>query len=254
MYALDSIRASVRTLLRAPRFALTAAAILALGIGLSTAVFTVADALLLRRLPIRDQNRLITLWVQKHGDFDHWPLELRTAREFARRTRTLQAVAYVAYEGAWPVAVRDGDQLTRLRRALVSGNYFTVLGARPVLGRALQPSDNVVGAAPVAVISYAAWQQRFGGDPNVLSKRVSLAEFGTTYTIVGVMPRGLAYPPGADVWAPFGPARLHSESDTTAYTALDLVGRLSPGASVDDAAHELSAFYARPDAPTAWRQ
>lgn len=255
MQATDSVRSSMRSLIRAPRFALTAAAILALGIGLSTAVFTVADALLLRRLPVHDQNALITLWGRKlSGDVDHWPLELRTARAFARRTRTLQSVAYAAYEGAWPVAVRSGDQLTRMRRALVSGNYFDVLGARPVLGRALRTTDDVVGAAPVAVISYEAWQQRFGGDPNVLSKRLSLAEFGMTYTVVGVMPRGLEYPAGADFWAPFVPARLHTDPDPTAYTALDLIGRLAPGATIDDAAAELSAFYAQAGAPPEWRE
>jgi predicted permease len=243
----------MRSVVRAPRFALTVVCVLALGIGLSTAVFTVADALLLRRLPMHDQDRLITLWTQKRGDVDHWPLDLATERQFARRKRSLQSVAYVAYEGAWPVAVRDGDQLTRLRRALVSGNYFAVLGARPLLGRGLESADNVAGAAPVAVISYDTWQRRFGGDPAVLTKRIALAEFATTYAIVGVMPAGLDYPAGADFWAPFVPARLHSENDTAAYTALDLVGRLAPGATIAGAEGELTAFYAQSGAPAEWR-
>jgi putative ABC transport system permease protein len=248
MVLVDSVRSSIRSLVHAPRFALTVAGVLALGIGLSTAVFTVADALLVRRLPMRDQNSLITLWAQKRGDVEHWPLDLRTARRFARRTRALRSVGYVAHEGAWPVAVRDGDQLTRLRRALVSGNYFDVLGARPLLGRTLQPADDVVGAAPVAVISYDTWQQRFGGDPDVLTKRLTLAEFGITYAIVGVMPAGLEYPAATEFWAPFVPARLHRDPDTTAYTALDLVGRLAPGATMAGAEAELTAFYARNDA------
>ncbi|HEU5481416.1 MAG TPA: ABC transporter permease, partial [Candidatus Tumulicola sp.] len=152
-------RSQLRALARAPRFSATVIAILALGIGLSTAVFTVADALVLRRLPVRDQSRLVELWGEAHGrSIDHVPLDLADTRDFAQRTRAEQSVAYVAYEGAWPVTVRLGDADVRLRRALVSGNYFTVLGAPPVLGRVLTPNDNLFGAAPVAVISYEAWQ------------------------------------------------------------------------------------------------
>lgn len=246
MQVIELLRSSIRALARAPRFALTAGAILALGIGLSTAVFTVADALLLRRLPMRDQDRIVTLWGEKRdGSIANWPLDLRDTRQFARTARTLRDVGYVAYEGAWPIAIRDGSELTRLRRALVSGNYFMVLGTPPVLGRTLRPEDDVVGAAPVAVISYALWQHLFGGDPAVLERTLFAEEFGTRYRIVGVMPRGLEYPNGSDFWAPYVPARVGSETDTTAYTALDLVARLAPRASTVDAAHELSAFYTR---------
>src|SRR6266567_3295054 len=154
------MRYALRNLARTPGFALTATLTLALGIGLSTAVFTVADALLLRKLPVRDQDRLVTLWGEtRDHSFDNYPLSLKTTREFAHRSRALQSVAYFAYEGAWPVSIRDGDNLTRLRRALVSGNYFDVLGVQPLLGRTLQPSDNVVGAVPVVVISRATWQR-----------------------------------------------------------------------------------------------
>src|SRR5690242_2222321 len=244
MNVVDSVRASVRALTRSPQFAVTAGVILALGIGLSTAVFTVSDALLLRKLPVRDQDRIVTLWGEKRdGSISNWPLDLRETRAFAHRARTMVDVGYTAYEGAWPVAIREGDELTRLRRALVSGNYFTVLGSRPVLGRALRPEDDVVGAAPVAVISYPIWRRVFGGDPNVIGKPLVLEEFALRYRIVGVMPQGLEYPAGADFWAPFVPARVSSETDTTAYTALDLVARLAPNATAASAAAELTTFY-----------
>ncbi|HZI40657.1 MAG TPA: ABC transporter permease, partial [Gemmatimonadaceae bacterium] len=198
MNVFDSVRASVRALTHSPQFAVTAGVILALGIGLSTAVFTVSDALLLRKLPVRDQDRIVTLWGEKRdGSISNWPLDLRETRAFAQRARTMVDVGYTAYEGAWPVAIREGDELTRLRRALVSGNYFTVLGSRPVLGRALRPEDDVVGAAPVAVISYPIWRRVFGGDPNVIGKPLVLEEFALRYRIVGVMPQGLEYPAGA---------------------------------------------------------
>ncbi len=246
MGLMHSVRIRARTVFRPPAFALTATITLALGIGLSTAVYTVADALLIRKLPVVDQDRLITLWGEKRdGSLDNSPLDLKQTREFTRDARTLKGVAYFAYEGAWPVAIRNGDRITRMRRALVSGNWFDVLGARPVIGRALRPADDVVGAAPVVVLSHAAWQRQYGADPGVVGTTLTLAEFGISAKIVGVMPPGLEYPPGTDVWAPFVPSRLRSENDTTAYTALDLVGRLAVNATAENAQTELTAYFTR---------
>src|SRR5207249_4511036 len=149
---LQNIRLGTRSLSRAPGFVLTAVLTLALGIGLATAVFTVADALLLRRLPVRDQDRLVVLWGRKPDREFAYPLGLDDAREFARQTRSLERVAFFSYYGAGPKPIRDGDQISLLRRALVSGEFFDVLGARPVLGRALGATDDVSGAAPVLVL------------------------------------------------------------------------------------------------------
>src|SRR5437879_5093545 len=153
-------RHALRSLARTPGFALTAILTLALGIGLATAVFTVADALLLRRLPVPDQDRLVVLWGQAPDRGFDYPFTLDEAREFARRTRSLAPVAFFAYEGAWPTPIRDGGRISRLHRALVSGEFFDVLGAQPVLGRALQAGDDVVGAAPVLVLSHGASQRQ----------------------------------------------------------------------------------------------
>src|SRR2546423_7017252 len=145
------VRHALRTLRNAKGFAAVAILTLALGIGLATAVFTVADSLLLRRLPVRDQDRLVVLWGQAPDRGFDYPFRLDEAREFARRTRALAQVAFFAYEGAWPTPVRDGEGIARLRRELVSGEFFDVVGAQPVLGRALHAADDVVGAAPVLV-------------------------------------------------------------------------------------------------------
>src|SRR6266480_221499 len=161
---LTDIRVGIRSLRRTPGFALTAILTLALGIGLATAVFTVADALLLRLL-----------------------------------------------------------------RVLVSGEFFDVLGARPVLGRAMQPSDDVYGAAPVMVLSYGAWQRRFGGDTHVLGRQIVMYEDGVPYTIVGVMPQGLDYPRGSDFWAPVAAA---IPPKGLPFVSLHLIGRLAPRATV----------------------
>src|SRR6266699_3509809 len=243
---LQNIRLGIRSLRRTPGFALTAIVTLALGIGLATAVFTVVDALLLRRLPVRDQDRLVVLWGQAPDRAFDYPLRLDEAREFARRTRSLAQVAFFGYEGAWPMPIRDGERIARLRGAIVSGEFFDVLGVQPSLGRALHAADDVIGAAPVLVLSYAAWQRRFGGDPKVLGRQIVMFGNGVAYTIVGVMPQGLDYPRGADMWRPLVPARTRPGTDSTV-ADVEVIGRLRPGAIAAHARAELTAFYGRPE-------
>src|SRR3989441_359009 len=227
-----------RRLGNAKGFAAVAILPLALGIGLATAVFTVADALLLRRLPIRDQDRLVVLWGQAPDRGFDYPFTLDDAREFARQTRSLERVAFFSYYGAGPKPIRDGDQISQGRRALVSGEVFDVLGARPVLGRALGATDDVSGAAPVLVLSYGAWQRRFGGDPQVLGRQLLTYDDGVAYTIVGVMPQGLDYPRGTDFWAPVVPSTVPKD--------LYVIGRIAAGRAAADAQDELTAFFRRP--------
>src|SRR5438445_11876795 len=236
-----------RTLRTSPGFALTAILTLALGIGLATAVFTVADALLLRRLPVRDQDGLVVLWSQAPDRGFDYPFTLDEARQFARRTRSLTQVAFFGYEGAWPRPIRDGERISRLRAALVSGEFFDVLGAQPVLGRALHAGDDVVGAAPVVVLSHGIWQRQFGGDPKVLGRQIVMHGNGVGYTIVGVIARGLDYPGGADIWAPLVPARTRPGTDSTV-ADVELIGRLRPGAMAAQARDELTAYLRRAEA------
>jgi len=241
---LPAIRPALRSLRRTPGFAVAAILTLALGIGLSTAVFTVADAMLIRQLPVRDQARIVTLWGREKG-FDNFPLSVDDAREFARRTRSLAQVAYYPYQGAWPKPVRDGTGVLRLRQALVSGDFFTVLGAHAVLGRTLRATDDVPGAALVAVLSYGTWQQKFAGDPAVLGRQLVMYDSNLSYTIVGVMPPGLDYPKGADFWAPIVPS---ASPGGLSFMSVDLVGRLAPGATPANARDEMTAFFGRADA------
>ena len=249
---LRDARIGLRTLRRTPGFALVAVLTLALGIGLSTAVFTVADALLLRPLPVHDQNRLVVLWAETHdGDF-HYPFEFPDARAFARRTQSLEHIALTAYEGAWPVSIQNAGRTSQMRRALVSGAFFDVLGAHSMLGRALRAEDDVVGAAPVVVLSYGAWQRWFGGDSAVLGRRIVMYQDGKAYTIVGVMPQGLDYPHGADIWAPLVPARTIAGTDST-IADVDVIGRLRPGRTIADARNELTSYFGRAEAPS-WQR
>ncbi|MDF1502363.1 ADOP family duplicated permease [Roseisolibacter sp. H3M3-2] len=245
------VRVALRSLRRTPGFSAAAALTLALGIGLATAVFTVANALLVRDLPMRDQDGVAVLWAERRdGSFAHLPFALDDARAFAAGSRAVRAAAYAAYEGARPAAVLDGTGLTRLARAHVSGNFFDVLGARPLLGRALRPEDDVVGAAPVIVLSHAAWRRQFGGDPAAVGRSLRLHADGVAHTVVGVMPPGLDLPRGTDFWAPLVPAKTIPGTDSVV-AHVDVVARLAPGAAPGAAAAEVTRWYATHEGP-AW--
>jgi hypothetical protein len=126
--------------------------------------------------------------------------------------------------------------------ALVSGDFFDVLGATPVLGRALRREDDVVGAAPVIVLSYRAWQDRFGGSPDVIGRSVVAQVNDENFKVVGVMPQGLDFPRGVDVWSA---ERATVPGGDMTNVEIDIVGRLAPTASAAAAADELSAFFAQ---------
>jgi predicted permease len=223
------LRLAIRGLRRTPAFTGTAVLILALGIGMSVAMFTVFDRVLVRRLPVRDQDRIVVLWTHRgdpalevSGNFKHLEEQLRP------ETRTLGAVAAVAHWGAVPTPFLEGDGSITLNRTLVTGNYFEVLGARPVIGRLLRQGDEVTGARLTMVISYRAWVTHFGGDPGVVGRTLRDAWGTASYTIVGVGPAGLDYPAGVEAWTPPWSPLL------TAY----VIARLAPNASAAAARDE----------------
>ena len=236
-----NLKVGTRSLRRTPGFTVTALLTLAIGIGLSTAVFTVAEALLIRRLPIVDQDRVVLLWGEtRDGRFANFPLAYDDVRRFIGQSRTLQRAAYFQFEGAYPHTMRDGDRIFSVRGAYVSGDFFTVLGARASLGRALGSQDDVAGGAPVAVLSYAAWQREFGGDPGVIGRRLAMHGSEIVHTIVGVMPQGLDYPRGVDFWMAVLPSTYPKALPLMAY---DVIGRLSPNATPEMARTEVSSFF-----------
>ena len=188
----QQVRLASRSLIRTPGFAVTAALTLSLGIGLSTAVFTVAEALLLRRLPVTDENRLVLLWGQtRDGLFSNFPLALDEARDFHRRAQTVGDVAFVEFRGATPNPIRAGERVYSVKSSLVTGNFFDVLGSQAMIGRTLRREDDIAGAAPVVLLSHRAWRERFGGDPAIVGKSITMLYTARSYTVVGVMPQGL---------------------------------------------------------------
>ena len=194
----DDLRYGLRILLKSPSFATTAILTMALGIGGTTAVFSIVNAILLRPLPgIATPDRLITLYrVQPSGPFDNFAYP--DYCDFRDRTRTFTGIA----AHAWAPVILGYQGSDRLLGDLVSGNYFDVLGAKPAIGRLLSPADDVEGAS-VAVISYGLWQRRFGANPNAVGASITIN--GYLFSIVGVAQpafRGSTANDAYDVWFP----------------------------------------------------
>jgi putative ABC transport system permease protein len=239
----DRLRAditlAVRALRRTPQFTIAAVAILSLGIGMSAAMFTVFRTTLVRKLPVTAQDRVAVMWTYRDNANADYLLGVKTLASVRRSARTVRDVAGVMHGGALAVAMLDGDRPLALNRSLVTGNFFNVLGARPVLGRLLQASDDDSGpfdaagthASKTLVLSYRAWQDKFGGDSAVIGRHLTEPLLGWRYTIVGVAPPGLSYPANVDVWIPLWGAWT---SDASVFA----IARLAPGATLTAAADE----------------
>ncbi len=253
----QDIRSACRGLWRAKAF--TAAAILTLALGITgTAVmFAVIDGVLLRPLPVRDQDRLLLAWKElRSSHFAHYPFGGPDVEAVVEASQLLESGAGVTSNGAvaW-VAVEDGADGTAsyVHGALVTGAYFEVLGIHPFLGRALTMADDVAGAENVIVISHGLWKRRYGGSRDTIGRRLTLGE--TAFTIVGVMPPGLDYPSGVEVWRTVRSVPAGGVFGDAAHYEIDLIARLRPGVSIDQAASELATIAkrleanARPDHP-----
>jgi putative ABC transport system permease protein len=238
MPMLDSLRLELsyaaRSLFRAPAFTATAILILALGIGMTSAMFSVFDAVLLERMPVRSQDRVVELSGTSGGAATEFPVSLAGFQRFRDHTRTLERAAGLAHWRVITTAFTDGDRRLNLRQAVVTENFFDVLGAVPAIGRLFRPGDERPWGAgrksAFAVLSYGAWQRLFGGDSSVVGGHLYEPQMSWTVTIIGVAPQGLDYPRAAELWVASG------------YGSLDVVGRLRPGATTASARGEFLAF------------
>ena len=234
---LRDLRYGIRSLLKRPGFTAVTIIILALGIGANTTVFSLMDAVLLRSLPVRNANEIVEIATRTtggglHPDFSY-PLYA------AMRESNSELAGMIAYADS-SFGLSAGDQTERLRGEYVSANYFDVLGVRPSTGFTFTRDDERPGAQQVAVISYALWNRRFGGDPSVVQKTIALN--GRTFSVIGVAPRtfsGLVRGMGADVWItlPHVAELENSPERMTSVTSswLALVGRLRPQFTIQQA-------------------
>jgi len=191
---LDDVRYALRTLAKNPGFTSVAVLTLALGIGASTSIFSVVDAVLLRPLPYPHPQRIVTVWeVEARGHRAH--LADPNFLDFRAQNHTLSALA-VFSDG--PASISGGSEPVRVNVAAVSEDFFKALGVEPFRGRAFAPNEEVANGAPAMIVSYGYWQQFLSARDDLSSVRLSMD--GTAYPVIGVMPRGFDFPSGVSAW------------------------------------------------------
>jgi putative ABC transport system permease protein len=232
----QDIRYGARMLLKTPTYTSIAIAALGLSIGANTAIFSAANALLLRPLPVEDIDRLIVPVTLREG-FDPFGSPFLEYAAYRDRAHCL-ASSGVATARSFNLTGRGEPE--RVRGATVMANYLSTLGTKPILGRTLSADDDRPGGPPVALISYGLWQRHFGGNVDVLTQSLNLD--GRNYNIIGVMPPGFDLPGIADLWVP-----LQTDIDSLpltdrAATNNTIVARLRPDVGLEQADAELKAI------------
>ena len=239
---LQDVRYAIRLLLKSPGFTLVAVLTLALGIGANAAVFSVVNALVLRPLPVERPSELVFLENARYGPSQSFP----NYRDLRDRNQTFAGL--VGYRMA-PMELETDHGAERIWGYLATGNYFDVLGVKPALGRFFNQKDDVnPGASPYAVLSYGAWQARFGGDPGIVGKTIRINRL--PYTVFGVAPSDfhgteLFYWP--EVWVPMMmQPRIESQSwlDNRSTWNAFVLGRLKPNVTPEQAEANLNSIAA----------
>jgi predicted permease len=222
------LRDAWRSLRSTPTASLFVLAVLTLGIAAATTTFSVVDAVVLRRLPFADANRLVV--VEMHSEQSaNSTLPVFVFEQLRSRAGSFPSLAAVK-RGREQIAT--GGEPETVIAAQTTADLFTTLGVAPLLGRPFTAADEVAGREDVAVIGHSLWRRRFGGDPAVIGKPLQLVD--RSVTVVAVMPPGFSYPMADDlrpeIWTPFvAPADERSGAQLSSY--LQVVGRLAAGST-----------------------
>ena len=241
---IKDIRYGVRGLLKHPGFTGIVVITLALGIGASTAIFSVVDNVLLRHLPYRNAERIVaieefnsegTRGQVTSANFLDWRAQNTVFEQLTAIKTTTSNLAL-------------SDHAERIDLAQTNANFFDVLGVIPQYGRLFIPQDEQAGHDPVVVVSNTLWQRRFGSDPSLVGKPITLD--GRNYTVIGITPPGFEYPKKTELWVP--PLRLVPElyanqdvTQTRGMGYLSAIALLKPGVSLKQAAAEMETITAR---------
>src|SRR6476620_1315325 len=237
------LRYAARTLVKTPAFLLVSVLTLALGIGGNIAIFTLVQTVLLQPLPFPEPERLVRIFDNRAGAKDIG----MSVPEFEDLRQHSDIFEQISFIFPVPTALTGGERVERVELLGTSPSYFDMLRAKPALGRAYTQADWVPGFLDGAVISDALWKRQFGGDPNVIGKRIRVDEDG--YTIIGVMPPYFRHPGSGlsgdvELWlaaglvaAPFPVPPVRS-----GFLLPGAIGRLKPGLSIKEAQQRLDAF------------
>ena len=246
----DDLKAAFRSLRSSRTFTAVALIVLALGIGATTAIFSVVDAVVLRGLPFDEHDRLVAVGERRtpgpRPDPDRDPLGLSSIApqnyfDWIAQQQVFESIAAV---GGGAFTLREpGAEPEDLRAQNVTASFFDVLRVRPALGRAFSAENEVSGHNKVVVLSDGLWRRRFGGDAGIVGRTIPLE--GGAYEVLGVMPAGFQYPVGAvrptDLWAPYvvpPDERVRVIGSHSYY--LQGIARLKPGVSIDQAQAQMN--------------
>jgi len=236
---LSDIRYAIRNLIKRPSFTVIAVVTLALGIGANSCIFSAINALLLKPLPIPNQDRVMTIWDTNpsHG-WDHNEVTMANYLDLRAQNQSFDQLALYRW---WSANLTGLETPERIQGFLVTGNFFDAIGVKPMMGRGFFEEENQPGKDAVAVITYSLWQRHFGADPNIINKTITLNTISRT--IVGVMPPRFNFPKGAEVYAPLAlTPELTRNRMTHQYYIL---GRLKPGVSQQSAQVDVNTIAAR---------
>src|SRR5688572_3464861 len=236
----QDLRYALRVLTKNPGFTAVAVIALALGIGANTAIFSVVNTVLLRPLPFKDPEQLVMVFEDSraHG----FPRDTPTAANYIDwrdQNQVFEGMGAIAGVSLNLTGVGDPERLVGYR---VSVSLFPMLGVSPQLGRWFTTEEDQAGANPVVIMSHRLWQRRFGGDPNIVGKPLTLS--GRSVTVVGVMPAGFRIDSEAEeLWVPIAFTEEEQQNRSAHY--LDVVARLKPGVTLPQAQAEMSTIAAR---------
>jgi putative ABC transport system permease protein len=235
---LNEFRFAIRGLARTPGFTVVAVITLALGIGATTAVFTLVDSVLLRALPYPESDRILAIRHEGRGGEDQLPMSTGLYLLYRDHARSLSAIAL---QGNAVMNITGENDAERVTGASVTPSIHDVLRTMPALGRRLLETDGEQGADPVVVLSHAYWQSRFGGDPSVLN--TTLVMNGVSRQIVGVMPRGFAYPDAdARFWIP---VTIDPANAPLGAFGLNGIARMADGVTIETVRADVAGIIGR---------
>ena len=230
---LQDMRYSIRVMRRNMGATVVSVLTLTLGIGASTAIFSVVYGVLLRPLPYEKPEQIVRVWeVSSKGAQMQFADPNFT--DFRAQNRALQGLAEFA---SWPLSVSGGSEPKRLMTASVSSDFFPILRVKPVLGRGFVPEDQHFGAVPVVMVSYNYWKQYLGGAGDLSSLKLNVGDRSSS--VVGVLPPRFRFPDGADLWSP---REIEATLPSRDAHNWQVIGRLRDGVTLEQARTDLSAI------------
>ncbi|HSE98355.1 MAG TPA: ABC transporter permease, partial [Blastocatellia bacterium] len=246
---IQDTRYALRLIIRNPAISAIAVLALALGIGATSAIFSVVNGVLLRPLPYKNADQLMTIWEQSlQRSVPELPISYMNYKDWAEQNQVFDQIAIFSFTGFNLAGAGEPERVTGVR---ASASLFPLLQEAPMLGRTFTDEEDRPGAAPVVVLSHSLWQRRYSSDRDIVGKAITLND--QSYTVLGVMPAGFEFPAGLsfrnrvisdqmEFWTPIGPIAGRQPRGAHSHFA---VGRLKSGVTLEQARTEMATIQGR---------